>query len=122
MTLEQLFQDNGGTIGFRVRSVKTNNVLEVIARTPKGKFVLQSITTPDAEEAIAKGDLDRYTPVLDETVIENLKTSRAEVQARLVELDQTISTLEDERFELEGTLEAILLQIGDEEGEENFNG
>lgn len=91
MTLEQLFQTNGNNCGFRVRSTKTNNVLEVVGRTPKGKFVLQSITNPEKEEAFAKGDVDRYLMVDEAT-----DARRTELEARATALEDEISTLEEQ--------------------------
>lgn len=116
MTLEQLFQNNGGLTGFQVRSTKTQNILTVLERRASGNFIVIKDSAPEDGEKIVKGNVDRYelapvTPALDPAALEarfdELCTEVETLEAELSELEEKIDEKRAEMDEIELQLQGI---------------
>lgn len=92
----------GKDLGFTVKSTVTGNVLQVIARTPGGSFLVVKKSGKNAGKESLVEDNDRYELVNPASSrIDAIKAELKTLGMQAEEIDTKMGVLEDELAELE---------------------
>ncbi len=99
---DKIVAEGGEKLGFMVKSSVTGNLLQVIAKTPNGNFLVKKLSGKNAGKESLVEDSDRY--VMEDDNAKRIEAIKAELKALGLEaeaLDVKMGTLEDELEGLE---------------------